>query len=128
MIIEESGSHEAREIVSSALNSGMEVIAPDIALSESLNVLWKHCFIVKDLKSDELVAAVEDLLALWNGLKECPTCSAAREVIQIASSLSITVYDSIYLAVARFYKSRLFTFDRNLEEAAWKLGISTLPG
>ena len=127
IVIEEHSSKEARREFKEALEKGWKIFAPDIALSEALNALWKHHVLLKDLDEEGFWGAVEDLLMLWRGLASCRTTDIAREAVELAVKHRTTVYDALYLTLAVKNNATLLSFDENLRNVAEELGLSIVP-
>ncbi len=126
-VIEEHGSKEARREFKGAFKRGWKVCAPDIALSEALNALWKHHVLLNDLNDEAFWGAVEDLLMLWRGLTSCRTADIAHEAAEIAVKHRMTVYDALYLTLALKNNATLLSFDENLRKAADELDLHIVP-
>jgi len=124
LVVEEPGSAETRRIVREALARGSSVNAPDIALAEALNALWKHGVLIQDLDEEEFRGAVNDLLALWSRIATHRSDSLAPRAVEIAVEHRVTVYDALYLALAESTNSTLLTFDEELKRVARGIGIA----
>ena len=127
LVLEESGSKEAREVFSNALKLGEGIFVPDIALSEAFNALWKHCFLVRDIGFEECLGAARDLLKIWRLLEVYSTDRFAVEALEVAVRKGLTFYDSLYLVLALELKGSLVSFDYELREKAKDLGLEVLP-
>jgi predicted nucleic acid-binding protein len=86
----------------------------DIALAECLNVIWKHTNLIKDINPQEAASAVKDLIELYDRLTIIPTIELRELALEIAISLNITVYDSLYIAAAQKNNATLYTADQKL--------------
>ena len=127
LALEEMHSHEARKFIYKILLNGKEEITTvDIALAESLNALWKHNAVIKDLTNKKFELATNEILEFWGNLDKIPSDSIANEAIKVAQRCNLTIYDSLYAAASLQYKSPLFTFDRAVKEKAKRLGISLI--
>ena len=93
----------------------------DIALTEGLNVIWKHVNALKELKLKEAMPATEDLTRVYHGLNIVRAREIAVEAVRIALAQNITVYDSLYIAAAQKLKGILYTADRKLGVTAKKI-------
>lgn len=127
LVLEEPRSAQARKIVMEAVREGEKILIPDIALAEALNALWKHHLIIGDLSLNQLESSAEDLLAIWRNLTVQPTVQIAKPALKIALENRITIYDALYLALAKKQGSRLLTFDERLREKAEEINIPTIP-
>lgn len=127
LIIEENGSEIAGDLFKEWIKHGEKIITVDIALSEILNALWKHYMLFKDIDRRSLKEALRDLLILWSKLMIVPTQEIAEKSLNIAVNEEITIYDSLYLALAQHYNASLATFDTKQRMKANKLRIKTYP-
>ena len=127
LVLEEKGSDIAENLFSDWINSGEDIVTVDIALSESFNALWKHYSLLKDIDRDVLDEALKDLLSLWNKLTIVTTDKLAYKALDIAVTHGITIYDSLYLALAQHHKAALATFDKKQREYCIELGLKTYP-
>jgi len=50
LVTDEPGSREARKTIKRYLKDGYSLYTVDIALAESLNAIWKHARIQRDLE------------------------------------------------------------------------------
>jgi len=89
--------------------------------------LWKHNLIIEDLTPNQLESSVEDLLSIWKNLIVHPTVQIAKLALKIALENRMTIYDALYLALAKKQRSKLLTFDERLKEKAEKINIPTIP-
>jgi len=127
LVIEETGSSEARRVVREAFAYGLNINAPDIALAEALNALWRHRVLIQDLGENEFRETVNDLIALWKRITVFKSISLASKAIEIAVKYRITVYDALYLALAISTNSTLLTFDEELRKIAKEIGVAISP-
>ena len=127
LVLEEEDSGSARSLVGSWARRGEVLIAPDLALPEALNAVWKHASKIGDLSEKEAIDSVEDLLRLWATLKVYPSKDIALEAFKLALRENITVYDALYIQLSRSTGSALATFDVKLSKVAAKHGIVTYP-
>jgi predicted nucleic acid-binding protein len=114
----EPGSKEARATVASVLKKGYILYTVDLALTEGLNVIWKHMNILKDLKREEANPAAEDLTRIYDGLNIIAAREITAEAMHVALTQNITVYDALYIAAAQKMNGTLYTADQKLHEAA----------
>jgi len=92
-----------------------------------LNAIWKHCLKTGDLSRSEAFRAVEDLLRIWRLLNIYSSKELAEEAFKLALEENITVYDALYIQLARSTGGGLATFDEKLSGIARKHGILTYP-
>ena len=98
----------------------------DIALTESLSVIWKHANLIKDLKPEEATSTIEDLIRIYNGLNIVTTREITQETTQIALTQNITIYDALFIAAAQKLNGTLYTADQKLCTTANKTTNSKL--
>lgn len=107
LFIEEPGSVEAV----AAVESAEQLLAPDLLLAESSDILWKR------VQRDELDATVADEL-LTDILQMQIQYTPTRDLVEVALRLAIetkrTVYDALYLALAIQADAVLLTADERL--------------
>lgn len=118
LVMNESGSKEARAAVASVLKKGYTLHTVDLALAEGLNAIWKHAAALKDLKREEANPAVEDLTRIYDRLNIIATRELATDAMHIALTQNITAYDALYIAAAQKTNSTLYTADQKLHDAA----------
>jgi predicted nucleic acid-binding protein len=98
----------------------------DIALAESLNALWKHVEIHRDLKEEDARSAVQDLAKIWDKLNILTTRELLEKALDIALTQKMTIYDSIYIAATTKLNATLYTADRKLHNTSKKITASKL--
>lgn len=126
LVMNEPGSKEARVHVSDSLKKGYTLHTVDLALAESLNAIWKHVNVLKDLKAEEAKPAIKDLTRIYDGLSIVTSREITEETAQVALTQNITVYDSLYIAAAQKLKGTLYTADQKLCTTANKITNSKL--
>ena len=127
LVLEEKGSEVAEALFKQWVGHDEQIVTVDIALSESLNALWKHYLLLKDLSLDSFKEATRDLLILWSKLSIVSTYEIAKKAVEIAINKNMTIYDSVYLSLAQKYMATLATFDTKQSKKAHELGINTYP-
>jgi predicted nucleic acid-binding protein len=126
LVVKEEGSMKANSEVSAAIIRGEIVAAPDIALAETLNSIWKNHKVLKNISKEETRQYTERTLDVWDKLVKIDTVKLAESAMNIAISNNITLYDSLYVAAAKTNNSALMTFDQELIKKADKLEITIL--
>lgn len=127
LVLEENGSKKARELARSWTKSGKALATVDLALSEALNAIWKHCRKIGDLGWNEAFESVRDLLKIWETLKIYSSKEIAEQAFKLAVEEDITVYDALYVYLARYLRSGLASFDDKLSRIAEKYGVIVYP-
>ena len=110
LFVNEKGSSEAGR----AVKATDELLAPDLLLPETANVLWKY------VRRGELSAAnANSLLAdiLQMRIRITSSEDLIEPALQIAIETGRTVYDSLYVALALQSATILLTADERLVHA-----------
>lgn len=126
LVITEPGSREAREQTKTLLGEGRVMCTVDIALAESLNAIWKHVRVHRDLAEEEAEPTIQDLTRIWDGLRILTTRELSDEIAKTALAKSITVYDALYIEAARKLDATLYTADEKLHRASKSIIKSSL--
>jgi predicted nucleic acid-binding protein len=116
LILNEPDSKHARSGIKTAVKKGAVLCTADLALTECLNVIWKHVNLLHDI--DDPTAVVEDLLAIYDHLTIIPVRAIAEETINIAAAKNISVYDAAYIALTQKLAGTLYTADKKLAATA----------
>ena len=114
LTINEECSEEATKIYEEFSRSAEDLHVPCIAFSEVLNAVWKHYALLRDIGRDEVEKALRILEALARVLVSHDNTLLLREAFNIASVAKISVYDALYLALAKKLNQPLYTFDKVL--------------
>jgi len=126
LVVTEPGSEEARTSITNFLGKGYSLYSVDVALAESLNALWKHVKVHRDLKMEDARSAVQDLTRIYDKLNIITTREVSEEAADIALTQNITIYDSVYIAASRKLKATLYTADRRLHDVSKNVAMSKL--
>jgi predicted nucleic acid-binding protein len=126
LVTTETDSKEARKSVTNFLRKGYSLYTVDIALAESLNAIWKHTKIHKDLKTEDMNSTIQDLTRIYDKVNILTTRELAEETADITLTQNITIYDSLYIAATRKLNATLYTADRKLHNASKKIAVSKL--
>lgn len=90
------------------------LLAPDLIIAEMGNVLWKK------VRQDELIIKdarqVSDILSNYCPIKLIPSSELMPAALEIALTASLTVYDSLYLALAVSVEAPLVTADQEIKK------------
>ncbi len=127
LVLEEKNSTVAEKLFRKWIRDNEDIVTIDITLSESFNALWKHYYLVKDIDLETLKEASGDLLNLWEKLIVIDTSRIVNEALDIAVEQGITIYDSLYIALAQYYRGGIASFDRIQRDKAIKLGLKVYP-
>ncbi len=116
LILNEADSQQARAEIKAALKKGTALYTTDLALTECLNIIWKHTTLLKDIQDPD--SAVEDLFEVYDHLTIISTRAIAEETINIATTKNIPVCDATYIALAQKLNGTLYTADKKLASIA----------
>jgi predicted nucleic acid-binding protein len=87
----------------------LEIIVPDLFFLEIINVfLTKSKFRIEDIFIIEEALHKMDLKVVY------PDHSALNNAIGVAYTCNLTIYDSLYIAVAKLYNASLLTEDKKI--------------
>jgi len=106
--IEEDESREMRRVIDLHLSGRVAIYVPSILFVELANALRY----VSGLTSTDVVNALRALKSLR--LNIVSDLEVLNDAIEIAFNQDITVYDAIYVALARTTGSKLVTYDMEL--------------
>ncbi|MDE1860524.1 MAG: type II toxin-antitoxin system VapC family toxin [Candidatus Micrarchaeota archaeon] len=123
LALQEDGSKETRFFIKKALSAGETIGAPDIALAEALNSVWKHNVLIRDLNDKGFDIAIEEITEFWPNIEAIPTELLAHNATTISKTHRLTVYDSLYVAASLVNKAPLLTFDRPITKKHLEVGI-----
>ncbi|MCD6530303.1 type II toxin-antitoxin system VapC family toxin [Candidatus Bathyarchaeota archaeon] len=126
LIVNEPNSEKARRRVREVIEENFSLYIIDIALAESLNALWKHVKLHRDLQKREAESAAKDLKELYDSLNVITTRELLDEAVEIALTWDITVYDSLYVTAAKKLRATLYTADQKLYNISKKIVSSEL--
>jgi predicted nucleic acid-binding protein len=116
---------EGRENLKPYMKTGFSV---DHIVKEFYNAVWKAAYLLKTLDYE----SARKVLELFNSYIENnlilePEEKYIDKALNIALEKGITVYDSLYIALALDKKTPLLTLDKKQRDTALKLGIKVLP-
>jgi predicted nucleic acid-binding protein len=101
------------------------LITLDLALYEVANSIWKHEFLLKDVKDGT------EYLSILQGLVETGAVRllhASTDALKIAYSLATenkrSIYDAAFVSLALELDSELSTFDRSQKDLFKRAGVS----
>jgi len=110
-------SDRAERLLAKVGNKDIDLLAPDLIYPEAGNTLWKKQRL-KELTPSEFGEITDAILSL--PLKIEASESLLPLAVDIAIAYGITVYDALYLSLARVYEITLITADRKLVEVLAK--------
>ena len=110
-------SDKSAEVMSRVADGRLMLCAPDLLYPETGNILWKkqHRHELTPAEVDEIVDAITSLpIKIESSMPVMPLA------VSIAMHSGITVYDAMYVAVARIYETKMITADKKLMDALAK--------
>lgn len=110
-------SDKADEVMARVAAGGLSLYAPDLLYPETGNILWKKQRL-KELTVAEAEEIADAITALPISIE--PSRPVMLLALAIAGSSGVTVYDAMYVAVARIYESSVLTADKKLVDALAK--------
>lgn len=97
------------------------ILSPDLFISEITNALWKYCLHKKiDVRSAKKYGKYS--ISLVDHFIE--TYTLWREALSMATDLSHSVYDCMYLVLAKKNKATVLTYDKKLIKLAQSENIN----
>jgi predicted nucleic acid-binding protein len=110
-------SDHAEEILSRAADGELLLYAPDLIYPETGKILWK-----KQLRRELTTEEVDEIVDAINALPIIiePSKPVMPLAVSIAMHSGITVYDAMYVAIARIYETKMITADKKLTDALAK--------
>ena len=110
-------SDKAVEALSRVTDGELVLYAPDLVYPETGNILWKKQR-RRELTSEEVDEIANAFIALPMIIE------SSKPIIPLAVSIAmhsgITVYDAMYVAVARVYETQMLTADKKLTDTLSK--------
>ena len=106
--LREEESEEAKELRDLYLKGKLEIFVPRQIFLELANALRY----TRGLSPKDVMDAIEALMALRLNVVEDE--DVLKEAIKTAFERDITVYDALYIALARKLDSKLITYDKEL--------------
>ena len=87
-------------------------VSPDLVLYEVINALWKHETLLHDLKdSRERIELLSDLVLNERIQLVRPDRRLLHETYKLSVKHGLSIYDSVFIALALQLKMDLATFD-----------------
>ena len=120
-ILREEGWEELGEYM-------VRCVSVDHVVKEVANTIWKAACVRKLMTADEARRAYGILLRMiGKNIVLRPELEYLSKALEISMKHSITVYDSLYIALALEENKPLLTLDKQQAQVAKKLKIITMP-
>jgi predicted nucleic acid-binding protein len=113
-------SDKAEKLLTSVEQGDVTLLAPDLIYSEVGNILWKKQQ-MKELTRSEVEEIIDVIVSL--PLKIETSKLLLPLAMDIGIEYRITVYDALYLSMARIYKIKMMTADKKLADAMAKTDL-----
>lgn len=113
-------STKAEQLLARVEEGSVKLFAPDSIYAEAGNTLWKKRRL-KELTQSE-VGKITDLI-VSSPLKVEPSKALFPLAIDIAITYEVTVYDALYLSMAKVYETQMMTADRKLFDLTAKTNL-----
>jgi predicted nucleic acid-binding protein len=113
-------SDKAEELLARVEQGDRMLLAPDLIYPEAGNILWKKQR-MKELTRPEVEEITDAIMSLPLKIEASKTLLPLAMDISIA--YRITVYDAIYVSMARVYEVKMMTADRKLVDAMAKTDL-----
>lgn len=112
MVIPESDSDKARQLLRESAIGAIDLLSPDVFVAEVVNTLWKQCRLAHTLTELEASEALRFVLVSLPPL--VPTASLAVSALNLSLMFRRPVYDCLYVALALQQDATLITADERL--------------
>jgi len=99
-------------------------VSIDLIVKEAANVVWRRTKGDAE-RAEPMLEALKELTEKTVRIEDERT--HMDEAVRIAFSNNITIYDALYVSLAKTLKTPLITSDQRQAKIAEKLGIHTIP-
>jgi len=113
-------SDRAERLLAKVEKKDIDLLAPDLIYPEAGNILWKKQRL-KELTRSEVEEITDAILSL--PLKMEASKPLLPLALDIAIACGITVYDAIYVSLAKVYETTMITADRKLVDVLAKTDL-----
>ena len=113
-------SDRAERLFAKVGSKDIDLLAPDLIYPEAGNTLRKKQRL-KELSLSEAEEIIDAILSL--PLRIEASKSLLPLAVDIATAYGVTVYDALYLSLAKVYEATLITADRKLVEVLSKTDV-----
>ena len=113
-------SYKAEELLTRVEHGDVMLLAPDLIYPEVGNILWKKQQ-MKELTRPEVEEITDAIVSLPLNIEASKLLLPLA--IDIGIAYKITIYDALYLSMARIYETKMITADRKLADAMAKTDL-----
>lgn len=113
-------SDRAERLLAKVGNMDIDLLAPDLIYPEAGNKLWKKQR-MKELTRSEVEEITDAILSL--PLKIEASKFLLPLAVELGTAYGTTVYDALYISLAKVYETTLITADRKLAEGLDKTDL-----
>jgi predicted nucleic acid-binding protein len=113
-------SSKAEQLLARVEEGSVRLFAPDLIYAEAGNTLWKK-HRLKELTPSE-VGKITDLI-ISIPLKVAPLKALFPLAVDIAIAYEVTVYDALYLSMAKVYEAQMMTADKKVFDLTAKTNL-----
>ena len=113
-------SDRAERLLAKLEKKDIDLLAPDLIYPEAGNILWKKQRL-KELTRSEVEEITDAILSL--PLKIESSQPLLPLALDIAVAYGITVYDAVYVSLAKVYETTMMTADRKLVDVLAKTDL-----
>jgi predicted nucleic acid-binding protein len=113
-------SDRAERLLAKVEKKDIDLLAPDLIYPEAGNIFWKKQRL-KELTRSEVEEITDAILSL--PLKMEASKPLLPLALDIAIACGITVYDAIYVSLAKVYETTMITADRKLVDVLAKTDL-----
>lgn len=118
--VPETLSDRAERLLAKVEKKDLDLLGPDLIYPEAGNILWKKLRL-KELTRSEVEEIIDAVLLL--PLKIEASRFLLPLAVDIAIAYGITVYDALYLSLAKIYETTMITADRRLVDVLAKTDL-----
>ena len=99
----------------------------NLAIKEVANAIWRRAKLIGDLSEEKLSSLLDKLIdAKRYLLRVEPQEPYLKQAFKISSKFDLTIYDSLFIALAHSKRAVFITTDKKQHEIASKLGVSSI--
>ncbi len=92
-----------------------------LTIYEALNALWKEAYLLRRIDVHDALSLATVIAEVARNMVVLEPAGLEEEILEIAVTRGVTVYDASYIALARKHGLILVTEDRKLRQAASEL-------